>query len=85
MYDEVSEDILAGVILELGIACVKPQQLDVISAVWKRVFTILSTAFGKSVCFQCLPLWKVVNKTQNQEMVFFFVHSTIHGVPHEQM
>ena len=55
--DKISEEILAGVFLELGIASVKLQQLDVVSAVLNRdEFAILPTRFGKSACFQCLPL-----------------------------
>ena len=62
----------------------KPRQLDVVSAVWKTVFAFLPNGFGKNACFQCLPLWKVVNKSQNREMVFIFVaHYT--ECSHEQM
>ena len=35
----------------------KPEQLEVITGILQRdVFVILPTGFGKSLCFQCLPL-----------------------------
>ena len=52
LMDKVSEESIAGVFLELGIASVKLQQLDVVSAVlnWDE-FAISPTTFGKSDCF----------------------------------
>ncbi len=42
---------------ELGLPSVKPEQLQVVSGILQRdVFAVLPTGFGKSACFQCLPL-----------------------------
>ena len=55
--DKLGEEIIAGTFLGLGIMSVKTQQLEVVSAVLKGdVFAVLPTGFGKSACFQCLPL-----------------------------
>ncbi len=36
---------------------VKSEQLEVITGILRRdVFVVLPTGFGKSLCFQCLPL-----------------------------
>ena len=55
--DKLGEEIVAGAFLGLGIISVKTQQLEVVSAILKGdVFAVLPTGFGKSACFQCLPL-----------------------------
>ena len=55
--DKLGEEIVAGAFLGLGIMSVKTQQLEVVSAVLKGdIFAVLPTGFGKSACFQCLPL-----------------------------
>ena len=42
---------------ELGIPTIKPEQLQVVAGILQRdVFALLPTGFGKSLCFQCLPL-----------------------------
>ena len=55
---EPSEDEVSATISEaFQLPSVKPEQLQVVVSALKRqdVFAIL-TGFGKSVCFQCLPL-----------------------------
>ncbi len=42
---------------ELGFSSVKPEQMNVVKGILRRdVFAILPTGFGKSACFQCLPI-----------------------------
>ena len=43
---------------DFGIESVKPEQLKVIEGIYqgRDVFAVLPTGFGKSMCFQCLPL-----------------------------
>ena len=54
---ELSEDEVSAAISKVLLS-VKPEQLQVVVSMLKRqdVFAILPTGFGKSVCFQCLPL-----------------------------
>ena len=41
----------------MGWPSVKPEQAEVVKTILKRdVFVILPTGFGKSACYQCLPL-----------------------------
>ena len=49
--------MLSQVFQEMGWSSVKPEQKEVVEAILKTdVFIILPTGFGKSVCYQCLPL-----------------------------
>ncbi len=42
---------------ELGFSSVKPEQMNVVKGILRNdVFAILPTGFGKSACFQCLPI-----------------------------
>ena len=42
---------------ELGITTIKPERLQVVAGILQRdVFAVLPTGFGKSLCFQSLPL-----------------------------
>ena len=49
--------MLSQVFQEMGWSSVKPEQKEVVEAILKTdVFVILPTGFGKSACYQCLPL-----------------------------
>ena len=47
------------------LSSIKPEQLQVVAGILKGdVFAILPTGFGKSVCYQCLPLLFVISKAK---------------------
>ena len=49
--------MLSQVFQEMGWSSVKPEQKEVVEAILKTdVFVILPTGYGKSACYQCLPL-----------------------------
>ena len=51
------QEVIHSVFQQLGFSTVKPEQLQVVTGILERdVFVILPTGFGKSLCFQCLPL-----------------------------
>ncbi len=53
----ISERVLTKVFRDLGLSSVKPEQLQVVAGILKGdVFAVLPTGFGKSACYQCLPL-----------------------------
>ena len=55
--DEMVSQDLEQVFFQMGWPSVKPEQAEVVKTILKRdVFVILPTGFGKSACYQCLPL-----------------------------
>lgn len=54
---ELLPGALGRVFEKLGFSSVKPEQFEVVAGILKQdVFAVLPTGFGKSACFQCLPL-----------------------------
>ena len=48
---------ISNVFAQLGFPSIKLEQLQVVRGILQRdVFAVLPTGFGKSVCYQCLPL-----------------------------
>ena len=54
----IVESTVYKAINKLGFSSLKPQQMMAISAFIERrdVFVVLSTGFGKTLCFTCLPI-----------------------------
>lgn len=49
--------MVTEVFQELGFSSIKPEQMEIVMGILERdVFAVLPTGFGKSICFQCLPL-----------------------------
>lgn len=60
----ISVPVISKAFGDLGLPSVKPEQLEVVAGFLKRdVFVVLPTGFGKSACYQCLPLVYDANPT----------------------
>jgi ATP-dependent DNA helicase RecQ len=51
------EELVGEAFRKLRLPTVKPEQMEAVRGILERdVFVVLPTGFGKSACYQCLPL-----------------------------
>ncbi len=61
---------------ELGFSSVKPEQMNVVKGILRKdVFAILPTGFGKSACFQCLPILLGIYRSRLRAFVIGEAHT----------